>query len=204
VRANVVFLSLAFTLTAGAAIEPHSAQDVHPLAKRVASLLEAGDSASVADLLHYPPSYSEVERTVDVAEVQKMLAFLIDRFGLPTDVKTHNTPLTFYEFGASGGTVEYWASISPLETHVFMYSVNFSKLGPGLLQIHLFQPADQSKLELQRVGFGLAASSPSARTTMIRIMVDVSKQMGQPMSPHEVEMLEQQLQPTDFQTPDKK
>ena len=75
------------------------------------------------------------------------------------------------------------------------------ELGPGILKIHLFQPKDKSKLELQGVAFGLAVSSPSALATMIRIIADISKQMGQPMSPHEVEMLEQQLQPTEFQPP---
>jgi hypothetical protein len=177
-------------------------QGVHQLAERVASLLQAGDAASVAELLHYPPSYSEVERTADVAEVQKVLVFLIDRFGLPTDLKVNDAPLTFYEFGSSGGTVEYWASISPLETRAFMYSASFSKLGPGLLQIHLFQPADQSTLELQRVGFGLAASSPSARATMISTIVDLQKHMGRPVPPNYVEMLEQGLQPSSFQPPE--
>jgi len=201
VRASTALLLMAFALTAGAAIEPHSEQNVHPLAKRVASLLEAGDSVSVAELLHYPPSYSEVERAADIAGVQKMLAFLIDRFGLPTDLKAHDTPLTFYEFGASGGTVEYWSSISPFETRTFMYSARFSKLGPGLVQIHLFQPVNQSKLELQRVAFGLAASSPSARTSMIRTAVDLAEHMGTPVPPDYVEMLEQGLQPSVFQPP---
>jgi hypothetical protein len=169
------------------------------MAKRVTSLLEAGDSNRVAQLLHYPPSYSEEERRADIADLQKMLAFFIDRFGLPSDLEIQDTPLSFYEVGASGGSLEYWANISPLEIRAFVYTARFSKLGPGILKIHLFQPAGQSKFELQGVAFGLKVSSPSARTIMIRTMVDLSKLMGRPMSPNDIEMLEQQLQPSEFQ-----
>jgi hypothetical protein len=204
VRAGTALLSLAFAITAGAAIEPHSVPYENPLAKQVASLLEVGNTDSVAQLLHYPPSYSEEERIADIANLQRNFAFLINRFGLPSDLRIQDKPLSFYEVGSSGGTIEYWANLSPLNIRAWVYLVNFSKLGPGILKIHLFQPKDKSKLELQGVAFGLAVSSPSARTTMIRIMVDLSKQMGQPMSPHEVEMLEQQLQSTEFQPPDEK
>jgi len=203
-RAGMALLSLVFAITAGAAIEPQSVPYENPLAKRVASLLEVGDTDSVAQLLHYPPSYSEEERTTDISNLQRNFAFLINRFGLPSDLRIQDKPLSFYEVGSAGGTLEYWASISPLDIRAYVYLVNFSKLGPGILKIHLFQPKGKSKTELQGVAFGLLVSAPSAHATMIRIMVDLSEQMGQPMSPHEIKMLEQELQASEFQLPDEK
>ena len=89
-------------------VQPPESQDrpsAQELVARTVQMLVRGDIRSVAESMHYPPSYTAEERTKDVTSTGAGLDFTAQAFGQISDPKPHTELATFYEVGGSGGTV---------------------------------------------------------------------------------------------------
>ena len=187
-------LLLAATLLSGASQSPSGDAPTVRLAERTLALLARGDSTSLAALHHYPPSFSSDERAKDAAGVAGAIEFLLESFGKPERVPPNQTPVEFYVVGAGGGSIPYWASISPFSEETVTYSVRFSKLGPGFIQLSIVRVAG-GPAELRIIDFGLPKATPDSKSTMASLMVGVVGRMGLPVTDAVRKSIAEQLQP---------
>jgi hypothetical protein len=159
------------------------------------ALLARADSKALAASHHYPDSYTADERAKDVSDVEKSLNFLFESFGKPQNLRPTHERVTFYEMGAGGGTVPYWASLSPLAEQTLTYTAQFPNLGPGYVVLSVVRVQGGSP-ELRAISFGLPLSSPTAKSTILNLTADLMKQMGISVSDEVRKALVEQLQPT--------
>lgn len=172
------------------------------LASRAVDLLERRDTSALAALLHYPPT-AQTERAKDIAAVEKMLQFLLSRFGAPSEVKPwRGGAVSFFEVGVSAGTIEYWQSLSPFETIDNVYSAKFERFGFGIVKIEAFKHAAMTTPQVRTVAFGLLTSRSDAKSLIIQATRDMMAVMEVPLPPNIVELLDQQLRPVDYRPPE--
>jgi hypothetical protein len=96
-----------------------------------ATALESGDHKAIAELFHYPPTYSMAQRADDAELVAESWAWLRTQFGAPATTLPHRSSATYYEIVVSGGDVAYWESISPFGGTICLYSTSFSDKRKG-------------------------------------------------------------------------
>ncbi len=174
---------------------PKNADTSSGFVDRALALLTRGDAKALASIHHYPDSYTADERAKDVSDVAKSLDFLFERFGKPHDLRPARENVTFYEMGGGGGTVPYWASLSPFAEQSLTYAAQFPNLGPGYVVLAVVR-VKGGPPEIRAISFGLPSSSPTARSTIVSLTADLMKRMGIPVSDEVRKALVEQLQPS--------
>ena len=142
-----------------------SAKGEQAAAEAVLIKLVQGRPGEAAALLHYPPSYSLAEREEDAAGVTQFLVTHLEAFGSPTEPELHREPVTTVDSGVSGGSVPYWAKLSPFDSAQFLYRVTFSKAGAGFLKFVVFHHPDSDNPEVQSIWFAFAPENLPGLTT---------------------------------------
>ena len=93
----------------------------------------------------------------------------------------------------------YWASISPYGVTDYLYSVNFSKLGPGFLKIRTVRQSTLQGPAVQSIGFAISAKREDVKAKFIPVMKRFLEFKGQQLPPNIYEILEKSLQPAGYQ-----
>jgi hypothetical protein len=199
-RTLILAISLLLAGTAYSAPQTDPDAEREALANGVVDMLAKSETARAASSIHYPAAYSQAEREKDVASVAESLDFLIERFGTLIEFEKRRTPIDFYSAEVSGGTVEYWASLSPLDTIDFVYSAEFSKSGSGVIILSLFRRPSFTGPQVFRLGFGLPLSRPGAKAFIIDATVDMLKSMELSLPPNIRELIESSIQVERFET----
>jgi hypothetical protein len=194
-RGTRILLASLLLVAVGAADTDHPRE----IADQIVGLAERPDVLGLTERFHYPPTYTQAERQADSSDLADSLRFLFERLGKPQSPRLRRVPASVYEIGLSGGTVPYWESLSPFKTHTFLYSVQFSKAGPGFLKVDVFRNPAQGRLELQGLSFCLPAA-PATKTEVVEIMVELSAKIELPTPPNFKKLLQEQLQPSDIKT----
>lgn len=147
-----------------ALVGPVAAEEPDPseIAGDVLKLLLAKDCEAVAELMHYPESYTDAERMEDVKGVADGIAVLLEEFGEIEEYSLHADPLVDYHLTIAGGTVPYWQSRSPLQTREVVFRVKYKNVERGVFKVVFFE--GESGPEIQMLVFGIDARSPDART----------------------------------------
>ena len=164
--------------------DPESVPEAQEMANRAVDLLCEGDYEAVAELLHYPPSYTPEQLATDKADVRVGLELLAGEVGLCTAPEPQNQPVEFYQVGVSGGDVPYWQSLpnGGLDQS-YRYKVRYGKLGDGIVQVTLVE--ESGKWAVRSVDLGLETAREGAR----EIMLDLGEKLAAALTP---------LEPGDF------
>lgn len=197
-RAVVVGVSLVVAGVAVAGLDETRMRAAEAQAGGVIKGVVAGDSRAVAELMHYPPSYTPEERKSDLTDVENGIRFLLERFGRVSDVKREEGHVSFFEVGGGGGDMGYWKSLSPMETVDVIYSAKFSKLGRGVIKIRIFWHGDGSAPGIFAVGFGLPVGRSDARTQIASAMRDMMSVRGEAVPP-DFESRFEKMAPEEYQ-----
>lgn len=137
-------------------------------ASEIVDLLRSRNLEEIANTLHYPGSYTAEELARDRKSVEEGLQFLTGEFGAVRDVTRQIAPVNFFEIGVSGGDLEYWKEYVKTGTQKNIeYRVTFSKIGPGILRVTYIKGNGQ--WEVRSVDFGIEATTPGARETILTI-----------------------------------
>ena len=157
-RSLVVFLAVISCFSSALA----EGEDPHAIATRIVDLLCAGDTATVASLLHYPPGYTKEERAADEAGVREQLDVLLQRFGKISRVvpPPSSVPATV-DLSVSGGTIAYYQSLGRMSGVSGPYAVISEHLDAAVIRVDFLKMGDS--WVLFRVSFGIPASRPEAR-----------------------------------------
>jgi len=133
--------------------------DPHATANRIVDLLCAGDTPTVAGLLHYPPGYTKEERAADEAGVKKQLDVLLQRFGKISRVvpPPSSVPATV-DLSVSGGTIAYYQSLGRMSGVSGPYAVISEHLDAAVIRVDFLKMGES--LVVFRVTFGIPASRP--------------------------------------------
>ncbi len=99
------------------------------------SVLQSKDSISVSKSIAYPSNYTPEQLAQDQQAIQSVYQALFNKFGDIKEINTANDQ-SFYEVGATGGTIFWWASSNNAVTKKYVYSVNFSEFGKGFVKIY--------------------------------------------------------------------
>jgi hypothetical protein len=75
------------------------------LADRAAQLLSRGEIRSVAEMMHYPPTYTPEERKKDISSTGEYVDLMAREFGAISGLKEQIGVALFYEIGGTGGNV---------------------------------------------------------------------------------------------------
>lgn len=153
----------AATLMAAAAVPQLSIE----IADSIVEELAANDVAAVTRLLHYPAFYTEKERTDDESAVAVGISLLLDEFGQITQYERHEQPVIFYELTLSGGTVDYWESLSSMRTNETIYRASFEKVEDGIVKVVTF--SSEEAAGIQSIAFGIKADADNARERITEI-----------------------------------
>lgn len=172
-----------------------SAQSV---AARAVQLLSRGEVRSVAEMMHYPPTYTPEERKKDIASTGDGLDLMAREFGAISGLKIHTGVALFYELGGSGGDVPYLSSLKPHASAQVLYEAKFSKLGSGYIRVSAIQLTADSPFEVLGVYFGLPASNPRSKPAILAITRKQLAQMHVPLTPEVERQIEKALQPVHF------
>lgn len=86
-----------------------------------------GDSAVLAQLMHYPPDYDERRRAEDESGVADLIGVVLSDLGVPEEVSERTTAATYYGVGARPGgpcRSPHWSCVCsfPRTYHVWMNS----------------------------------------------------------------------------------
>jgi hypothetical protein len=165
------------------------------LADRAIQLIERGSAEDVAELLHYPPTYTEAERKEDSGAVADSIRFLLGRTGQISNPKPWLKPAEFFEVGAGGGDMPYWQSLSPLRTIDYVYSVQYEKLGSGFLKVRAFKHPSIPKPAIMSIGIGFPVADPDSKKLVIALIRGLTEHKGHQAPPNLEEILEQTLKP---------
>jgi hypothetical protein len=182
-------------LIAAIAAAPGPADPGRATATRIAEALSKGDVPTVAQSLHYPPSYTAKEKAEDIAGVSTSLAFLLGRFGLPKNPTVTNQSRVFFHLGTTGGTVPYWESVSPYKNRLFIYDVDFANFGRGVLVVELIALNGGVPKTVRGVEFGLLADQTDAKKRIVNAFEGLLTHMGEELPPNFRELATQQIQP---------
>lgn len=156
--------------------EMGGAQDLQKRAAPIMELLTAGDTARIAALLHYPPSYTEKERAEDQAEVHRQLSFLLQRFGKISQVAPATERTETLDLGVTGGTTAYFESLGAFASADITYTAVFEHEGTGVVKIAFLKVADG--WEPFKVSLCLPMSRPDARALWEEIRRKLTEQMA--------------------------
>ena len=189
---SIAFLIWTISACALAAEPPTNSEPIQ-LAQQAVELAEASNTADLAALFHYPPTYSQGEREEDIAGIASLLSFIFSEFGKPAGTRTHTDPASYYEVGLFGSTIPYWESLSPFHTEQFVYSTSFSNAGSGFLIINIFKHNQSEIFEVQSFGVALSETS-TAKEKVIDLMIRGYERDGKPLPPGFRDTLETQLQ----------
>jgi hypothetical protein len=172
--------------------EPASARS---LAARAVQLLSRGEIRSVAEMMHYPPTYTPEERKKDISSTGEFLDIMAREFGAISGLKVQTGLALFYTIGGTGGNVPYISSLKPHSSAQFVYEAKFSKLGNGFIRVTVIQLTAKSPFEILGVYFGLPAGNPRSKPALIKIMRKQLAQMHVPITPELERQMEQSLKP---------
>ena len=185
-------------LTVAVATPAKCSESAQSLAARAAELLSRGEIRSVAELMHYPPTYTPEERKKDIASTGDGLDLIAREFGAISGLKTHTGVAVFYELGGTGGDVPYVSSLSPRHSEEFLYKAKFSKRGDGYVRVTVIQLTARSKFEILGVHFGLPMGNPRSKPAMKEMTRRQLIHMQVPITPEVERQIEQSLQPVHF------
>ncbi|UCG52934.1 MAG: hypothetical protein JSW58_05080 [Candidatus Latescibacterota bacterium] len=150
---------------------------------QVMAALGRGDVGSVAEMLHYPSSYSKEEKATDAAGVKDALEFLLTKLGALQGFERFIGDAVWYEVTLSGGDIGYWESLSPLNTVDLAYRGNFGKFGGGMVSVSFFETS--SGMDIRAVIVRVDPSVQGARETVIDMFVELiqrqAKKTGEPV-----------------------
>jgi hypothetical protein len=168
------------------------------LAARAVQMLSRGQVRSVAEIMHYPPTYTPEERKKDVSSTGDGLDLIAHEFGTISGVKAHTGVAAFYELGGSGGDVSYLSSLSPHQSQQFLYEAKFSKRGDGYIRVTVIQLTADSRFEVLGVYFGLPAADPHSKPAILAITRKQLIQMQVPVTPDVERQIQESLKPVRY------
>jgi hypothetical protein len=164
------------------------------LANEALSLLTAAKFDAVADLHHFPPSYTAVEKKADKYSVAQSLAFVFGRAGSISDVRPLIKSGEYYFIAMGGGDVSYWQSISPSARHEYPYLVTFSNFGPAMVKVVVLAAGPRSGRELVSLQLGLSTSGANAKETLVRLSLDLLREMKIQTPPNIEDLVTQSME----------
>jgi hypothetical protein len=197
----VLTVVLTVTVAASAACsESDGPASARSLAARAVQLLSRGEIRSVAEMMHYPPTYTPEEREKDMSSTGDGLDLMAREFGKISGLKGHTGLARFYEIGGSGGDVPYLSSLSPHYSTQFLYEAKFSKLGDGYIRVTVIQLTAESHFEILGLYLGLPAANPHSKPAIIGITRRQLIHMQVPVTPDVERQIERSLRPVRYPT----
>ena len=187
-RVHHLIITTLLTIASGAAPSLASAQTSAEQAQAdsILTWLNAGKFAHVSSVLNYPPSYSSQERADDEASVAGGLKLIYGNLGRFTQSKPFTGVRLSYEVSAAGGTIEYWAGLSPMKTFDHAYNGVFEHFGKGFIVVRFARI--QSKWQATTIVFQLDSRVPGSRSRAIDIISELvsqdAKSKGQSLPPN--------------------
>jgi len=149
-------------------------------ARTVVRFLEASDFSGAATALAYPPDFTKDQLASDQLGVANAIRLLLAEFGALSSVRISERHLQFYEVGVAGGPRPFWWQTpeAPSRTFYYIYEVQFSKFGPGVLKILTFDsPSGEVPVS---INFGFLPSVPEADQRVRRAFNGLLDMMGVP------------------------
>jgi hypothetical protein len=190
-RATFTLVLLALVVVSAGASQPSDVRSGTGISETVVELLKKGAFEQVAQIHHYPPSYSPKEREEDAKAVARSLRFLFGRSGTVSDVQPLRREAEFYFVSVSGGDAPYWESISPYPLSEHPYRVQFSNLGPAMVNIVVLETGPKAGRELVSIQLGLSVESPGSKEKLVNLSLDMLKEMDVPTPPNVKDLIEQ-------------
>jgi hypothetical protein len=149
----------------------------------------------VAEMMHYPPTYTPEEREKDISSTGDYLDLMAREFGEISALKVQMGVALFYTIGGTGGNVPYVSSLKPHHSEQFVYEAKFSKLGNGFIRVTVIQLTADSHFEILGVYLGLPTANPRSKPALMKIMRKELIHMHVPVTPELERQMEQSLKP---------
>ena len=145
------------------------AENLHGLAAEYLDMLAAGHYTELAQRMHFPAIYTDEQLSEDRAEFVATLSSVMAQAGEIISKQPSTDPGPFLQINLAGGTDSYWKSHPAGQgTSTAVFDVEFSKIGPGVVQIALLETSGVR--EVRSINIGVKGSRPDARETMEGIM----------------------------------
>lgn len=137
----------------------------------------AGHATSLAEMFHYPSSYSSDEREEDVEAVAVSLAWLLEEFGSIEEVTRVDSPAVFFGVEVMSADFAYWESVSPIKGVRVLYSATFANRGFGYIQVNTLLRDGSVAPEIRSITFGIPTGDDpqDAREQAIDVMLRLAK-----------------------------
>jgi hypothetical protein len=152
----------------------------------------------MAEMMHYPPTYTPEERKKDISSTGDGLDLIAREFGAISGLKAHTGIAAFYEIGGTGGDVPYISSLSPHYSAQFLYEAEFSRRGDGYIRVTVIQLTADSEFEILGVYLGLPASNPHSKPAILEITRKQLIHMQVPVTPEVERQIRASLRPVRY------
>jgi hypothetical protein len=135
--------------------------------------LQQQEYAEAAEQFHQPEYFDEGDSRRDREDVARSLAFLVPRFGIPSNVRRSEESEAIWKVGVAGVSGPYWESLPNWGRDEFVsYAVDFEREGPGYIQVNYFLGGGRP--EVQSVDFILPSSREDAKQVVFETMKEMS------------------------------
>jgi len=149
--------------------------EAQSLVKEYLENYKKGDMLSVANLLHYPDSFTQEQLNEDKNGITRCLAIVADKLGSLESYELNNNKISYLFVALGTASLEYW------DKHPFFYSliydVKFAKREKGYLIFNFSIIND--KLVIHSTLFGLPADNPESETIMKELSDSIMKEFNQ-------------------------
>ena len=128
----------------------------------IIALVKRGDATAVVQAFKYPSYYNYTQLSESQKYDAKGIAVLLEQFGTVTAVTPFSQAVEFFQLGVGSGPRPFWWRLpgSDSETREYIYEVQFSRVGTGLLRVMTHKTRSTESPVF--VGFGIKAESPEA------------------------------------------
>ena len=147
--------------------------DTQALSSKFFDHVAKSEFDSASKLFHYPPGYTQTERSHDIDVVARILNIFTNEFGTPSSQRLSESAAMFYHVTAQSAHAEYWLK-NPDSIQVD-YEVDFSREGKGYIFVQFCNISD--KWEIRSVAYGLPAERLDAKERVQGIINKVLREM---------------------------
>ena len=149
--------------------------EAQSIAKEYLESYKKSDMLSVANLLHYPDSFTQEQLNYDKNSIVKVLTIVTDKLGSLESYELNNSQISYLFAALQTASPEYW------DTHPFfcslIYDVRFAKREKGYLIFNFSIIND--KLVIHSTFFGLPADNPESQIVLKELADSIMKEFNQ-------------------------